>query len=159
MWIPKDVSEIEARIASGDLEETASFEAKQQLPDKKKNAAIATDVAAMATDGGVNAYGIGEDDNRQLTVPSPIPLPGAADRRSQVVSKSTAEVPHIDVREYPSADDPAVGYLFGIVPQSSSFAACLRPCRAFSRSAPTAATRTSRSIRWLPHSPTCLTTR
>lgn len=119
MWIPKDVDEIEQAIASGTLEETASFEAKAQLPDKKKNADMATDVAAMATDGGVIVYGIGEDENKQLTISSPIPLAGAADRISQVVSTSIAEVPHIEIREYPTAADASLGYMLVIVPQSA----------------------------------------
>jgi hypothetical protein len=119
MWIPRDADQIRRAALAGELPETPSFDAKAELPPSRKNADIATDVAAMATDGGVLLYGVGEDDHGQPTIPCPIPLGGAADRIGQVVATSIAEVPYIDVREYPTAEDPAVGYLVVIVPQSA----------------------------------------
>lgn len=54
MWIPWDAEEVERAAREGRLAETASFDAKRDLPaTPKKNADLATDVAAMATDGGV----------------------------------------------------------------------------------------------------------
>jgi hypothetical protein len=73
----------------------------------------------MATDGGVLLYGVAEDENGNATVPSPIALSGASERVSQIVSTSIAEVPFIEPRQYPLADDPSRGYLAVVVPQSS----------------------------------------
>src|SRR5690349_12271793 len=119
MWVPKDADEIERAARAGELPETPSFDAKADLPSAKKNSDIATDVAAMTTDGGALLYGVAEDDNERPTIPQPIMLAGAADRIGQVVSTSITEVPYIDTREYPCADDPARGYLLVIVPQSA----------------------------------------
>jgi hypothetical protein len=118
MWIPKDAEEIERAARAGDLSETPSFDAKVALPRPNKNADLATDVAAMSTDGGALLYGVGEDDHGP-TMPQPIPLAGVGDRIGQIVATSIAEVPYIDVREYPTAADPAVGYVLVIVPQSA----------------------------------------
>src|SRR3954453_2576117 len=104
MWIPNDTAEIERAARAGDLSETPSFDAKADLPQPKKNADLATDVAAMATDGGVLLYGVAEDEHKRPTIPKPIPLAGAADRIGQIVSTSIAEVPYIEApREYPCA--------------------------------------------------------
>lgn len=119
MWSPRDDEEVERAAREGRLEETASFDAKRELPaTPNKNVDLATDVAAMATDGGVLLYGVAEDEHQRPTIPQPIPLAGAADRVGQIVSTSIAEVPHIELRELPCADDPSRGYLVVIVPQS-----------------------------------------
>jgi len=119
MWIPTDAQEIEAAARGGQLNETSSFDAKADLPTAKKNIDLATDVAAMATDGGVLLYGVGEDEHRNPTIPQPIVLQGAPERVSQIVSTSIAEVPSIDVRTLPLEDDPGRGYLAVVVPQSA----------------------------------------
>jgi len=119
VWIPKSAAEIEAAATSGELKETATFDAKEALPAPRRNADIATDVAAMATDGGVLLYGVAEDREGRPTMPRPIPLARARERVDQVVQTSIAEAPYIDVHEYPTDTDPAVGYLLVVVPQSS----------------------------------------
>jgi hypothetical protein len=119
MWIPRDASEIEEAVARGDLEETASFDAKADLPRPGKNASLAVDVAAMSTDGGLLLYGVAEDENGRPVNAKPILLAGAADRISQIAATSIAEVPHIEVREHPTPDDPAKGYISVLVPQSA----------------------------------------
>lgn len=74
----------------------------------------------MATDGGVLLYGVAEDDQGNPTVPESIPLRGAPERVSQIVSTSISEVPFIEPpRSYPCADDPSRGYLAVVVPQSA----------------------------------------
>jgi hypothetical protein len=119
MWIPNGVEDIEAAIARGDLEETAIFDGKRDLPaNPKQNSSVAIDVAAMSTAGGVLLYGVGEDENKRLTVRSPIDLAGADDRIAQIVQTSIAQVPTIQVRKYELPDDPAKGYLLVIVPPS-----------------------------------------
>jgi hypothetical protein len=119
MWIPRDADDIEAAAARGDLTETSSFEAKRELPTSTKhNVRLATDVAAMATDGGVLLVGIAEDENGEPTVPRPAPLAGAKERVDNIVRSSVAEVPYIEVRPYPTTDDPSIGYIVIVVPRS-----------------------------------------
>ncbi len=119
MWIPRDAADVEAAARNGQLEETPSFDAKSELPTPKKNADIAIDVAAMATDGGVLLYGVAEDENKMPTIASPLALAGIDERIGQIVATSIAEVPYVDVRAYPLADDPTRGYVAVIVPQSA----------------------------------------
>ena len=51
MWIPESESELERVIEDGDLVQTATFDAKADLPRKGKSKDLAIDVAAMANDG------------------------------------------------------------------------------------------------------------
>lgn len=120
MWIPSSASEIESAITSGAVQESASLDVKQALPDRpKKNVDVAIDVAAMSTDGGVLIYGIGEDENGAPSIASPLLLAGAAERVSQIVSSGVVEVPHMEIFERPLEDDPSRGYLVVVVPQSA----------------------------------------
>ena len=80
MWTPKSEEEILAAIRSGDLSETAIFDAKMDLPAKRRSKDLAIDVAAMANDGGTLLYGVGEDEHGRPTVPNPFELAGAAER-------------------------------------------------------------------------------
>ncbi len=73
MWIPKDENEIIEAIKAGDLVETATLDAKKALPEQGKSKDLAIDVAAMANDGGVLIYGIGED----ATVDRPSQVPSS----------------------------------------------------------------------------------
>jgi hypothetical protein len=119
MWVASSAQEIEERARAGDLPETPGFDAKAELPHTRKNVDLAKDVAAMATDGGVLLYGVAEDEHGNPTKAQPIELVGAPERVSQIVSTSIAEVPFIDLRPVPCADDPSRGYLVVIVPQSA----------------------------------------
>lgn len=119
VWVPSSAAEIEAAARAGSLRETASFDAKQQLPIPKKNKSLAIDVAAMSTDGGCLLYGLGEDEEHRLVVEAPFRLAGAADRVDQIVSTSIMEPPHVEFREYETDADPSIGYLLVIVPQSA----------------------------------------
>lgn len=118
VWAPRDTIELEQRVRSGTLAETPSFDAKLQLPEKKKNESLAVDVAAMSTDGGVLLYGVDEDEAGSPRLLAPFALAGSRERISQIVSTSISEVPHIDVRAYPLDDDPSRGYIAVIVPPS-----------------------------------------
>jgi Schlafen, AlbA_2 len=118
VWIPKDAAEVEDAARRGDLEETHIFDAKAALPQPKKNRDLAEDVAAMAVDGGVLLYGLGEDGNKRLTVLSPIVLQGARERIAQIVQTSISEPPFIRIQALEKADSPSKGYLVVIVPQS-----------------------------------------
>lgn len=119
MWVPTDATEIEEAAARGDLEETSSFDGKLDLPAPKKNINLAIDVAAMTTEGGVLLYGIGEDDNKRLTVLQPLDLAGVAERIDQIVSTAIAEVPYIEVKEHRTAEQSSKGYVSVLVPQSA----------------------------------------
>jgi hypothetical protein len=117
MWIPTTEQEILAAIETGDLVETASFDAKSQLPAKGKHIDLAVDVAAMTSDGGSLLYGVGEKDRRP-TVLQPFRLAGARERVDQIVRTSISEPPDIDVREIPTDQDSSLGYLVVAVPPS-----------------------------------------
>ena len=82
MWIPTAESEILAAIEAGGLTETATFDAKEALPAKGKSKDLAIDVAAMANDGGTLLYGVGEDEDRRLTVLKPLSLRSGWSSRS-----------------------------------------------------------------------------
>jgi hypothetical protein len=119
MWIPASTADIEAAAKSGDLRETAGFDGKRQLPVAAKNASLAVDVAAMSTEGGALLYGVGEDENKRLTVCDPFTLAGAAERVDQIVQTSIMEPPYIEQHPFPTEGDPSVGYLLVVVPQSA----------------------------------------
>ncbi len=119
MWIPDSAAEIEAAARSANLRETASFDGKEALPPSSKNRDVATDVAAMTTEGGVIVYGLGEDDNKRLTILAPFDLAGAAERVDQIVQTSIMEVPFIETRPLYTDADSGIGYLVVVVPQSA----------------------------------------
>lgn len=118
MWIPKSEGEILAAIEAGDLTETATFDAKASLPAKGKSRDLAIDVAAMANDGGTLLYGVGEDENRRPTIPTPFELAGARERVDQIVRTCISEPPDVQVREIQTDNDPSLGYLVIAVPPS-----------------------------------------
>jgi hypothetical protein len=111
MWIPASEREITAAIEAGDLVETATFDAKRELPGKGKSKDLSIDVAAMANDGGILLYGVGEDENGRPTIHKPFKLAGARERVDQIVRTSISEPPDIQVREISTDSDPSLGYL------------------------------------------------
>lgn len=116
MWMPKTESEIIQAVQSGSVEESAIFDAKEALPTK--NQEIAKDIAAMANDGGVIIYGIGEDEHGRVSRLSPISLDGQAERVDAIVRSSIAEPPIIYISSIPTVENPAVGYLVIHIPPS-----------------------------------------
>ncbi len=118
MWIPKSEEEILAAIKSGDLSETATFDAKEELPAKGRSKDLAIDVAAMTNDGGTLLYGVGEDEHRRLTIPNPFELAGAAERVDQIVRNCISEPPTIEVQPIPTEASPGMGYLVVAIPLS-----------------------------------------
>ncbi len=88
MWIPRTEEEIVAAASRPlGIEETASCDAKLQLPGQDRD--LAQDVAAMANEGGVLIYGVGEDANKRAKVLKPIKLPGARERVDQIVQTAS----------------------------------------------------------------------
>jgi hypothetical protein len=118
MWIPASAAALEQAVNAGDLSEGHSFDAKEALPSPKKNIDLATDIAAMTVDGGVLIYGVGEDENKELTALAPMPLLGTKERIDQIAATSIAEVPSIDVRVLAKDEDPSIGYVVVVVPPS-----------------------------------------
>lgn len=117
MWIPKSIAELEARVKSGELDETPSLEFKREIGKSKD---VAIDIAAMSTDSGVICYGVAEDAHKKPTELSPISLveDQAESRIAQIVSTCIAEPPEIRFKRYERTLDPPTGYLLVIVPQS-----------------------------------------
>ncbi len=119
MWLPDTARQVIEAAESGSMEEGPAFDAKAQLPGSKKNIDLAIDVAAMANDGGVLLYGVGEDENRRPTLPHPFELAGALERIASIVSTSLSDPPFIDPRPLPLEADPAQGFVLLHVPQSA----------------------------------------
>ena len=115
MWLPKNEADIINAVHSGSLEESAIFDAKEEL---SKNQEIAKDVAAMANDGGVIIYGIGEDENGRITRLTPISLDGQAGKIDAIVRSSIAEPPVIHISTIPTGENTAVGYIVVQIPPS-----------------------------------------
>lgn len=117
MWIPKSAEEIRNAAESATLQETATFDAKREIPAKSVD--LAVDVAAMAnTSGGVLLFGVGEDGNKNPTDPCPFLLKGQPERLDQIIHTSIDEVPRFSLVTIPTEDDPSVGYIALVVPPS-----------------------------------------
>jgi len=116
MWVPADEEEIVAAVKNRSLEETSVFDAKLGLPHK--NVDIAKDIAAMSNDGGVILIGMGEDENKQLTVLNPVTLKGVPERIDSIVRSSISEPPSIHIHTIPSKADASKGYIVIITPSS-----------------------------------------
>jgi hypothetical protein len=116
MWVPQSEQEIEGVAKSGGLEETDIFDVKGQLPVKSQH--LASDVAAMATGGGVLLYGVGEDGAGRPTRLTPIPLKGAREKVDQILRAGIAEPPFYRMRVISSMSVADHGYLVLIVPAS-----------------------------------------
>jgi hypothetical protein len=56
---PSSENEIMRALDEGSARETATFDAKQQLPPPGKNKDLARDLCAMTVDGGAPLYGVG----------------------------------------------------------------------------------------------------
>lgn len=118
MWVPKAAEELEAAVKAGNVDEGATLDFKQELPaTPKKNVDLATDIAAMATDGGVVIYGVGENDAGEPTELLPFELAGAEERVQQIIDSRIAEPPHAIVSSLPKGD--GTGYIVVQVPQSA----------------------------------------
>ncbi len=118
MYIPASAAELEECAATGDLTETAIFEAKRDLPPKPKTIDLAIDVAALACDGGVLIYGLGEDQHKRLTILAPFALAGVRERIYSIVLTCVAEPPKMEIIALPTDADPTIGYIVIVVPPS-----------------------------------------
>jgi predicted HTH transcriptional regulator len=114
--MPRSEQDILSAVDTGDLIETATFDAKSALPGKGKSKDLAVDVAAMSADGGTLLYGVAEDENDRLRAPQPFLLAGARERVDHIVRTSISEPPAIEVHAIPTDDDPSVGYLVVNIP-------------------------------------------
>jgi len=85
MGRPTSEQEIVAAIEAGHLIEKASFDAKAALPTQNRSKDLAKDVAAMANNGGILLYGVGEDEHGRPTVTQPFKLAGTRERIDQIV--------------------------------------------------------------------------
>ena len=116
MWIPRDAQEIIKAVAGGHLQESQVFDAKRELGASSKE--TAKDIAAMANDGGVLIYGLGEDGHGHVTQLAPISLKGTAEKIDQIVLTCIQEAPRIQTYVHPLPDNPEQGFLVVVVPSS-----------------------------------------
>jgi transcription antitermination factor NusG len=118
MWIPSTEEEIIEAVRNRDLVETPSFDVKRQLPPPGKMSDVVIDIAAMANDGGVLLYGLGEDEGGRPAELHPFPLKGQVERIEQALRTGSDEPPEIHIKEIRTAEDPERGYLLVVVPVS-----------------------------------------
>lgn len=116
MWIPKDEVEIVDFVTNGKLNESPTFDAKRELSNDSKE--VAKDIAAMANDGGVLLYGVGEDQHKRPTLLNPILLKGEPERISNIVRTCISESPDFQIAAFEDSANPAFGYIAVIVPPS-----------------------------------------
>lgn len=116
MWIPRNAQEIIEAVTAGHLQESQVFDAKRELGTNSKE--TAKDIAAMANDGGVLIYGLGEDERGHVTQLAPILLKGAAEKIDQIAHTCIQEVPRIQTYVHPLPDNPEQGFLVVVVPPS-----------------------------------------
>ena len=110
MWQPQNEEEILDVLTNGSLEETDTFDAKSEIPPK--NIETAKDVSAFAnTAGGVIIFGIKEDGNKRLTIPSPFELKGQRERIEQIIQTSISEIPKYKLKVIETQSDPSKGYI------------------------------------------------
>ena len=91
MWIPESAKELERLAGEGRLDETGILDFKREIGSDSKS--IAVDVAAMANDGGVIVYGVGEDKDKRPTILCPFALAGQKERIDAIVRSCISEPP------------------------------------------------------------------
>lgn len=117
MWIPKNEAEIISVVTSNSLQESATFDAKVDIP--AKGIETAKDVSAMAnSSGGVLIYGIGEDENGFPNVLNPISLAGPQEKIESIIRTSIDEVPFFKISAIQTQSDNSKGYLIVVIPPS-----------------------------------------
>src|SRR4051812_39846359 len=116
MWIPKNAEELELLVPRGELEESATLDFKREVPDKSKS--LATDIAALANDGGVLIFGVGEDETKRPTLLQPFQLDGVPERIASIVRSSISPPPFCEITTLPIPGEKGTGYLLVIVPAS-----------------------------------------
>lgn len=115
MWVPGSVTEIRRAITDG-LEESPWLDAKREL---STTAEAAKDVAAMANDGGVLLYGVGEDDEGKLSEVVPIEdLTRVEERLCNAVRDLIHNPPAIHVSPLEDSPGSRTGCLVVVVPRS-----------------------------------------
>lgn len=117
MWCPESWEDLVALL--GVAEESSSLDFKRDYPSNP--AEIAKDVAAMAANGGVLIYGIGEDKEAALAAaPHPFAVKGAEERLRTIVGTRIAPPVAIDVTVIRHPSDSTHGVLAISVPASAN---------------------------------------
>ncbi len=111
-------TQLKQALADQQVRETATSEAKQQLPTPGKNKDLAKDITAMTPDGGVLLYGVGGADPTRPDTLTPIAPAGAAERIDHVARSGIAEPPTISIEDFPASSGEGLGYLVVVVPPS-----------------------------------------
>lgn len=115
MWVPGSVAEIRRAVTDG-IEESPWLDAKREL---STTAEVAKDVAAMANDGGVLLYGVGEDSEGTLSEVVPIEsLSRVEERISNAVRDLIHNPPAIHVSPLEDSPGSRTGCLAVVVPRS-----------------------------------------
>jgi hypothetical protein len=115
MWIPKTIEALEKAVADGHVEESATLDFKRQLPSTSTE--LAKDIAAMANDGGVLIFGVGEDKAKRPTELCPLSLSGVPERISSIAGSGISPHLHIEISTL-SRPGEDLGYVVVEVPRS-----------------------------------------
>jgi hypothetical protein len=119
VWRLASEGQLRDAIAAGDIREHRGLDVKREVGDTNgPRRELARDLASFAIDGGALLIGVEEDTATGNLTPSPVPLPGQAERIEQVASTRIDPPLFVQVLEIPSTDDPSLGYLWVDVPPS-----------------------------------------
>lgn len=117
MWIPKSVDELEQAVKKGSVEESAVLDFKKEVTSNSKE--LAKDVSAMANDGGVLIYGVGEDAAKRPTELHPVKLKGLRERISEIVRSCISPPLQVEISILGNEEGDS-GYVVIVVPSSPS---------------------------------------
>jgi hypothetical protein len=118
MWRPKTEADIKVGTENGTTVETASFDAKRELPAPGKNKDLAKDICAMTVDGGTLLYGLGGENPTRPDQLSPFETAGVRERIDAVIHSAIEETPVVDVYDIDSEEVPGKGYVCVVIPPS-----------------------------------------
>lgn len=120
MWNPASEDQVHSAISNRTLTEDHSFEVKSELGrGSGANKELARDMAGFAIDGGTILVGVSEDKEDRTWSPSPIELNGCGERINQIAAMNIDPPLAVTVRDLPSAEDSAKGYLLIQIPPSA----------------------------------------
>lgn len=106
MWVPDSLDQLQEMLERGQLEESATLEAKREVDSTKKLAQV---IAAMANYGGTLLIGVDEDDDHRLTGITPVELSVVEGQVAHIVTDGIHGGLRYVKRELPIPGDPSRG--------------------------------------------------
>lgn len=120
-WEPRHEDDIRLAIAEGNLLENTYLDVKRETGDTDgARRETAADLASFAIHGGAILVGVAEDRPSRALSLSPIRLAGAAEKIEQIAANRVDPPLFVRVRDIPSGEDPALGYVYVEIPPSTN---------------------------------------